>query len=384
MKKNLYIIFICSLLSIGLHLYLSSRSYNLATDKVAGSNICHINNSFNCDNTLNSSFSEFMSIPLSDWGIATHLIMTFLALFLLIGWIENISLMWFILGAFSLLSAGASFVMLGISAFILNLFCPFCLILYLLSFITAICAFLSGKQYFSLSSVKKSYLFISGVGSIWILTGVLIHLVFVNTYNIKSAEEKIRLNVMDWMSAPVKQSGEKALLTKGPSREKANAIITEFADFLCLHCRNSYYVLKIIKTSHPQIRIEYFSFPLDQCKNKSVSCTLTRATYCAEQQNQGWNMHELIFEHQNKFNFTMENQKALEKLKGLSRHLSLDWDKWSKCINSPAALEAQSKQLKAGENMGVKGTPSFFINGKKVEHEYFTKTLQAIRKHLKK
>ena len=383
MKKNLYIIFICSVLSIGLHLYLSSRSYNLASDKVTGSSICYINSSFNCDNTLNSSFSEFMGIPLSDWGIATHVIIAYLAFFLIIGWTESIPLMWFVLGAFSALSAGASLVMLGISAFIINLFCPFCMVLYLLSFVTFICAFLSGKQYFLLSLVKKSYLFISGVGLTWILTGILIHLIFINTHDIKSVEETIKLNVMDWTSAPIKQSGEKALLIQGPSRKEADIVITEFADFLCSHCRNSYYILKIFKTSNPQVRVEYFSFPLDQCKGKSASCALTRSVYCAEQQNQGWNMHGLIFENQNKFSFTMGDQKAIETLQSLKHHLSLEWDKWSKCINSPSTFEAQSKQIKAGENMGVESTPSLFVNGKKVQHKYFTKTLQAIRKYLK-
>ncbi len=384
MKKHLYIIFICSLLSIGLHLYLSSRSYNLASDKVTDSNICYINSSLNCDNTLNSPFSEFMGIPLSDWGMATNIFITFLALFLLIGWTENISLMWLTLSSFATLSAGSSLVMLGISAFLLQLFCPFCIILYLFSFIIAICAFLSGKQHFSLSSFKKSYLFISGVSLTWIITGVLIHLIFVNTHNVKSTKEIVKLNVMDWMSAPVKQSGETALLTKGPSKQETSIIITEFADFLCSYCRNSYYILKIFKASNPQVRVEYFSFPLDQCKGNSASCALTRATYCAEQQNQGWNMHELIFEQQSKFNFTMGEQKTLEQLKDLSRHFSLDWDRWSECINSPSTLEVQKKQLKAGENMGVEGTPSLFVNGKKIQHKYVTKTLQAIRKHLKK
>ena len=383
MKKNLYIVFICSLLAIGLHLYLSVRSYNVTADNVAGPSICHINNSFSCDNTISSSFSKFMGIPLSDWGIATHIIIAFLVLFLIIGWIENVSLIWSVLSVFSALSAGASLVMLGVSAFLLNLFCPFCIILYLLSFVTAACVFIGGKKYFSFSSLKKSYLFVSGIQLAWILTTVLTHLIFINTYNIKSVKETVKLNVMDWKSAPVKQVTEKALLTEGPPKESADMVLTEFADFLCSYCRKSHYILKILKASQASLRIEYFSFPLDQCEKKSASCALTRSVYCAEKQKQGWSMHGLIFEHQSEFNFTMGEEKALEKLKSLTGDLSMDWSQWSECVNSPSAIEFQNKQLKAGEDMKVEGTPAFFINGKKMHHRYFTKTFKAIQKHLK-
>ena len=383
MKNKLYIIFICSLLSIGFHLYLNSRSYSLATDKVSGPTICYISDSVNCDNVLTSNYSEFAGIPISNWGGATHLIIAFLSLCLLIGWTEKPSLLLSILNYFAFLSAGASLVMLGISGLVLHLFCPVCIILYLLSFIVVACVLPSVKQAFSLSSLKTIRLLLPSFFIVWVLIGVLLHLMFINTYNVKSITQTVKFNVMDWASAPVKKNKEEALLTTGPSNEEALITITEFADFLCSHCRNSHYILKIFKASNPQVRIEYFSFPLDQCKSKRASCALTRAVYCAEKQNQGWNMHGLIFEHQKKFIVLMDNRKAIQKIKEFSSHLPLHWDNWSKCIKSPSAFKMQEKQIKAGDNMEVMGTPSLFVNGKKLHHQYFTKTIQAIRKYLK-
>ena len=187
---------------------------------------------------------------------------------------------------------------------------------------------------------------------------------------------------MDWISSPVKTSGEQALLTTGPSNKEAIITVTEFADFLCSYCRNSYYLLKIFKSTNPQARIEYFSFPLDECKSKRASCTLTQAVYCAEKQNQGWNMHDLIFENQKQFVHLKNNKKALKILKELSQHLPLQWDQWSECIKSASAVEFTKKQIKAGENMNITGTPALFVNGKKVNHGYFTKTMSAIRNYI--
>ena len=205
-----------------------------------------------------------------------------------------------------------------------------------------------------------------------------------STHNIKSTDKIVQSNLMDWNSAPVKQSKEKALLTAGPSKKEASITITEFADFLCSYCRKSYYILKIFKASNPKIRIEYFSFPLDQCKSKRASCALTRAVHCAEKQEQGWSMHEVVFEHQEEFIPLTDDKKAFQKVKDLNSHLQINWDKWIECVDSPSTIEAQNKQIKAGNDMNVMGTPSLFVNGKKVNHVYFTKTIKVIQNTIQK
>jgi len=384
MKKILYTILICSFISIGFHLYLSSRSYFLAADRATDSTICNVSESINCDSALASPYSGFAGVPVANWGFATNLIILLLSLILVINWTEKPSLIWFIMNCFTCASAGASLIMLSISSFFLKLFCPFCVILYILSFIIAIGAFLSGKKYLSFLYLKKTYLLLPCVFVVWIGVALVLHLIFINIYDIKSVQKTVRLNVMDWTSAPVKNSGEKALLTAGPSNDKTLITITEFADFLCSHCRNSYYTLKTFKAIYPQIRVEYFSFPLDRCKSNRASCVLTRATFCAEKQNQGWNMHGIIFEHQKDFIPLTDNRTALEKLKHFSDHLSLNWSEWSECVGSLSAFEAVRKQIKAAENMKITGTPALFVNGRKIHRRYFTKTVKAIHKQLVK
>lgn len=384
MKKALYIVFICSVLSMGLQLYLSSRSYSLSVDKTEDSKICHINDFINCDNTLLSNYSHFAGIPVSNWGFATHLILLFLSLFLLIGW-DKPSVIWFTLGVFSTLSAIASLIMLGVSIFFLKLFCPFCIVLYLLSFVVAFCIFPYAKKYLSISVLKQARVFLSCTLLVLLPISALIHLIFMNMYDIKSSQKIVKNNLMDWISAPVKKTEETALLATGPTRDKAIITLKEFADFLCFHCRNSYYTLKKFKASNPQTRIEYFSFPLDKCKDKRVSCALTKAVYCAEKQKQGWDIHGIIFENQKEFIKLRNNNQALEKIEAFGHHLkSMEWKQWHDCTTSSSSEEAVKKQIKAGEDMNITGTPAFFINEKKVQHKYFIRTIKAIQKHLTK
>lgn len=383
MKIKLYIIFLGALIAIMLHLYLSNRSYSIASDKIKTSFLCHINDSLNCDNALTSSYSEFAGLPVSNWGFAIHFIIIILSLLLILGWSDSPKLITFTLNILTVTSAIASLIMFSISLFILNSFCLFCIILYLLSFIIAISAFLLYKP-LSLATIKKHRFLLPGALISVVLTAFLVHSIFTKIHNIKPAKTIVKSNVKDWMSAPVKHSQEKALLETGPSYEEAIMTIIEFADFLCSYCRNNYYILKLFKASNPLVRIEFFSFPLDECKSKRPSCFLTRAVYCAEKQNQGWNMQGMVFENQKQFLSVTNSEEALQKVKTLSKDLPIEWNQWHKCVNSKEAIETQNKQIKAGHNMSVQNTPSVFINGKKVHHRYFTKTIKAIQKEIEK
>ena len=385
MKTKLYFIFICSLLSAGLHLYLSSRSYALAEGRVEGATICHINDSVNCDNVLTSPYAEPAGIPVSNWGFAVNAVMALLALILLAVGVEKPSLWRTTLLAFAVLSAGASIVMFVISTFVIHVLCPFCLILYLLSFIVLICSLLTVKKQGMFATLSENPWFFPGAFSLCLFTGVLSHLTFMNLYDSKSIGQAVKIHTADWLSAPLKHTQKKPLLTAGPSSSsgQADLTVTEFADFLCSHCRNSHYILKIFKASHPQVRVEYFSFPLDRCEGQRVSCALTRAVYCAETQNQGWNMHNLVFENQKKFIPLKDNTQAFKILRDLGSHLQINWDRWSECTASSVAFAVVKAQMKAGQDMGITGTPTLFVNKKKLPHRYFTKTIKNIQNHLK-
>ncbi len=351
-------------------------------DSAGESSLCHISESLNCDHALTSPYSELGGVPLSGWGFALNLLISLLALFLLTGGAgEGASLSGFLLKTLSALSAGASLIMAGISLFLLQIFCPVCVLLYLLSFVVFFCVFLFVKTdpVHAFRPVMRALLFVAFGG---VLTGVLTHLIFVKIYDIKSVEQTVKRNVLDWMSEPVADSGKKALLAQGP--KSALVTVTEFADFLCSFCRKSHYILQSLKTLDPHIRMEYFSFPLDQCKGTRVSCVLTRAVYCAEKQNQGWSLHKLIFKHQKKFIPMTEDQTAVETLKQLSGHLPLHRKKWSECLNSAGAFSFTEEQIKAGENIKIRGTPTLFVNGKRISHLYLTKTIKTIYQKLAK
>ena len=63
-----------------------------------------------------------------------------------------------------------------------------------------------------------------------------------------------------------------------------------------------------------------------------------------------------------------ENQRALgvDSLKGYAADLGLDTGAFDTCLDSGAMEEQVLKDYQDGRNYGVRGTPSFFINGEKM------------------
>jgi protein-disulfide isomerase len=146
-----------------------------------------------------------------------------------------------------------------------------------------------------------------------------------------------------------------AVEAKGPSRgpEKAPITIVEFSDFECPYCGRGEEVISEVLRAYPEkIRLYYRDFPLPMHPNAPKSA---EAAHCAGDQGKYWEMHAKLF----------ANQRALEipALKGYAKSLNLDTAKFDKCLDSGEKAKIVEEAHKAGTELGVNGTPAFFVNG---------------------
>ena len=79
---------------------------------------------------------------------------------------------------------------------------------------------------------------------------------------------------------------------------------------------------------------------------------------CAYEQRKGafWKLHDLMFEQQSLLD--------PEGIKGFAKKINLDIDKFEKCIKSGKYAPYVEKNIAEGKKIGVKSTPTFFINGR--------------------
>jgi len=142
---------------------------------------------------------------------------------------------------------------------------------------------------------------------------------------------------------------------EGPSKGPAAAPITivEFSDFQCPFCSKAEETVdKVMKSYDGKVRLVYRDYPLPFHPQAQKAA---EAAHCAGDQGKYWEMHEKLF----------ANQKALEPtaLKGYAKELKLDQGKFDKCLDSGEKAKIVEANKKAGEQVGVNGTPAFFVNG---------------------
>jgi protein-disulfide isomerase len=143
--------------------------------------------------------------------------------------------------------------------------------------------------------------------------------------------------------------------TKGPTA--APVTVVAFSDFQCPFCASSVALIEQVLTAYPdEVNYVYKQFPLSQLHKDAWNAA--KAALAAHRQGKFWEMHDLLF----------TNHRALdhESLKGYARAIGLDVGRFEQDMTS-AEIEAEVRaDIAAGKSVQVTGTPTFFVNGKRV------------------
>ena len=148
-----------------------------------------------------------------------------------------------------------------------------------------------------------------------------------------------------------------------------NAPVTliEFSDFQCPFCRKFY------KETLPQIKKEYIltgkaklvyrDFPLVQIHPGATPAA--EGAECAQDQGKFWEMHDAIFDEQEKLG-SGTVQFTADDVKKWAANIGLDTSKFNQCLDSGKYKQEVEKDLADGSAAGVNGTPATFVNGRLV------------------
>jgi protein-disulfide isomerase len=138
--------------------------------------------------------------------------------------------------------------------------------------------------------------------------------------------------------------------------------VTEFSDFECPFCASFATVqMPVIREqviAAGKLRWRFRDFPLPTHKYSRYAAM---AAQCAGEQGKFWEMHDQLFAN-HQWAQTGKNPRSL--FRDFARGLALDLDKYDACMDGQRYAARIEASVQAGEALGVRGTPSFFVNGR--------------------
>ncbi|MFI1197208.1 DsbA family protein [Micromonospora sp. NPDC020750] len=137
--------------------------------------------------------------------------------------------------------------------------------------------------------------------------------------------------------------------------------VVEFLDFECESCLAAYPGVEKLRAEYGD-RITYVVryFPIASHPN---AFNAAHAAEAAARQGKFEQMYKTLFDTQNAWGHNQQSQAAV--FEGYARELGLDMAKFKADVAS-ADVDARVKaDATDGENLGVQGTPTFFINGER-------------------
>lgn len=138
---------------------------------------------------------------------------------------------------------------------------------------------------------------------------------------------------------------------------EAPVVIVEFSDFTCSACKAAQPVLEELLAKYQgQTMLAFRYFPLAPEGTDPFIAAV--AAECANQQGAFWKMHDTLFAHQESL--------SQDSLIGYASDLGLDQAAFTACLTSEEAMSRVRADIAAGQEYGVHGTPTFFINGRRV------------------
>lgn len=152
--------------------------------------------------------------------------------------------------------------------------------------------------------------------------------------------------------------------------------LVEFGDFQCPAC-GAYepIVRQLLKDNNKTLKLVFRHFPLTQIHQNALLSA--KATEAAALQGKFWEMHDIIYDKQKEWS---EGLNARDLFLAYATTIGLDTKKFSQDLNNKSIEDKILAEYKEGAKLGIMGTPTFFVNGKRIENP---QSLEAFDKLIK-
>lgn len=178
-----------------------------------------------------------------------------------------------------------------------------------------------------------------------------------------------------------RSAGTDDVTTTGSSNVYGNpdskVTLTEYVDFQCEACYAFYPTVKEVKEKYKDtVKFEIKYFPISSSHSNALAAAAT--AQAAAKQGKFFEMHDMLFERQKSWeNMGTERTATFESY---AKEIGLDIAQYNTDLASAETKAIINADLAEVKKLGGDGTPTFALNGKKIENP--ANTVEAISKVL--
>ncbi len=203
---------------------------------------------------------------------------------------------------------------------------------------------------------------------LWLTVAIIIILVVLGmVQSVKKSDKKdsssdmsssIAVNENDWVRGDI----------------NSKVVIVEYADFQCPACGLYHPLIKQVEEKFgDSIAVVFRHFPLTQIHQNALISA--QATEAAGMQGKFFEMHDMIFETQSVWS---DDSRAQDIFVDYAKQLGLNEEQFLNDIKSKVVKDKIAQSYKVGTKLGVNGTPTFFMNGKKIDNPRSFEEFEAL------
>lgn len=398
-KKTLLLsVFILALLSVAVWISYQTLEVHVSAEQGFNSQnaLCGVSEKLDCKKVAKSEWSSIFGIPLGSYGIAFYGFLAFLFLQVFFQGISKLNILIKATHVLFFFSSLFSIWLFIVSKFFIGTLCPLCLILYVINIAIYLVTFFTTEEKGVWKKLKAS---------------ISIYTQFISTYkkpNVSKVMEALLAIcafalICVWATFSQnlirRDLGQKQFLSEMNAWPIASKLpieldlsgsvwgdyykgdpealieIVEFADFECPFCRKlSIDLESILKPYTGKYYFVYKNYPIDQSCNKNIkraahesACYASIYTRCAGEQGKFWQAYNYII-NLNTFSETSDPELIKDSILHSVGMLDLDYDGLKECMDSGRQRDRVIKDVADGDKLKVKGTPSLYINGKRVKN----------------